>query len=374
MPIGPYSKYTRTYWDNNEIRTEKWQWSWRTPTLERHPHRVRPGLAPLRYEQHFTESKTEGVSANQIHAGYYAIVGRPTQWEGVCDDVHNRCFEKLIAKTQSAAAQIGADLGERRKTVDLMVRRAQQLYNAARALKQRKWKKFLKYLELPFNWVRPRSNAKTLADLWLEYHFGWEPLVEDIYNCWMVLQSPVPSLIKVRVRAQARPEPIRLESDESPVWGDVLLIHGTMREQMGARITVSNPNLWKARNLGLTNPVSIAWELVQFSFVVDWFATVSLVIDSWDAFLGLEVVEPYTTQTRFYKSEYRSFERWSDATISAYKGIGMSFVRETTIERPILKIRSWKHPSLARAATVFSLLTQLLDKFTTERTNGWRFV
>lgn len=372
MPTGPYTKTAVTYWPNGNKRTEKWQWSLRLAPSDRPPSRVLPGKPPLRYEQHYTESKTDGTDCNNIRAGFWAIDGVPVEWRVFANDVHNRCYEKFVAKTRAAAAQIGADLAERRQSVDMMTRRLEQLYNAALALKQRRWRDFFRFLELPFQVIRLKS-FKTLADIWLEYHFGWEPLLEDIFNSIMVLQSPVPSLIKVKVRAQAQPPRMDLSSELNE-WGCTEFGYAILREQMGARVRVSNPNLWKANSLGLTNPVSVAWEFAKFSFVVDWFIPVSQFINSWDDLVGLEVVEPYTTLTRFYKSEYRAYTKPENETLTQFNGIGMSFVRETSIEGPILQIRPWKQPGMARAATVISLLIQQMDGLASDLANRWRYV
>lgn len=372
MPIGPYTKVSQVHWPNGEKKSEKWQWWFRCSPLEKPPAREIPVRPPLPYEQHYTESKTVGKDCNNIRAGFYAIDGAPVEFYRYAADVHNRCYEKFVAKTQAAAAQIGADLAERRQTVDTMEKRLEQLYNAALALKQRRFRHFLYYLNMPYQVIRWKK-FKTLADIWLEYHFGWAPLFEDVYNSLMVLQSPVPSLIKVKVRTQVRPPRLDL-SNELNEWGVEEFVYGTLREQMGARVRVTNPNLWKARSLGVTNPVSIAWEFAKFSFVVDWFIPVSQFINSWDAFLGLDVVDPYTTTTRFYKSDYRAYSKPSNATIDAYNGIGMSFVRNTYIEGPTLSIRPWKQPSLARAATVISLLIQQLDGLAADLSDRWRYV
>jgi hypothetical protein len=45
--------------------------------------------------------------------------------------------------------------------------------------------------------------------------------------------------------------------------------------------------------MGLTNPAVVAWELVPFSFVVDWFVNVSEFLGQFDEFIGLALDEPY---------------------------------------------------------------------------------
>jgi hypothetical protein len=42
--------------------------------------------------------------------------------------------------------------------------------------------------------------------------------------------------------------------------------------------------------LGLTNPAALAWELLPWSFVADWFFDIGSLVSSWDATLGVQFV------------------------------------------------------------------------------------
>jgi len=310
----------------------------------------------------YSEALTEGHDAPNLRAGYNAgSTAVPYQWGNDANAVHNKCYDKFVAKTQAAASQIGASLGERRQTIGMMEKRLGQLTRAARALKRGRPFEFFQELGvMPRRGIPNRSDPKRAADLWLEWHFGWEPLYEDIHSACIILQSPPPQLIKVRVRSQTVPDQID-NSFEMSEWGAYDLTWGVIREQMGARVTVSNPNLWKATQLGLTNPASIAWELVPFSFVVDWFIPVGQFLGSWTDLFGLQIEEPYTTYTRFYKSKYQSYQKWPTYVLNQEQlGIGFRYQRVTSISGPTLSIRPWKGLSVTRAATAVSLLIQQL--------------
>jgi hypothetical protein len=58
-----------------------------------------------------------------------------------------------------------------------------------------------------------------------------------------------------------------------------------------ARLDVipGNTALQTAVSLGLTNPVSLAWELLPFSFVVDWAWPLGDYFSQFDALAGVEV-------------------------------------------------------------------------------------
>lgn len=58
------------------------------------------------------------------------------------------------------------------------------------------------------------------------------------------------------------------------------------RAQIRLDFAHTSPSLSTAQQLGLTNPAQLAWELVPFSFVVDWFIPVGDFFAQLDATLG----------------------------------------------------------------------------------------
>lgn len=75
-----------------------------------------------------------------------------------------------------------------------------------------------------------------------------------------------------------------------------------------ARVEVADPNARLASQLGFVNPAVVAWELVPFSFVVDWFVNVGDVLSSYTDFLGFKFLESSVTSfnkdrvTTYYQS------------------------------------------------------------------------
>lgn len=357
---GPFTKTRTVYWPNSSGRKEQRDQLW-FRQYAKDDAEVGDHLRPLSYKLSFCEAYTPGSDAPNLAAGYYSSQAAvPYFWSAYADSVHNRCYEKFVSKTQAAASQVGASLGERRQTIDMMAKRLVQLKKAAQALKRGRPKEFFKELGLaPRRWMPNRSDPKKAADLWLEWHFGWEPLFGDVYNACVILQSPTPALIKVRVRASEAPDPWK-ETNRFPDWSSFALMQGMIAEHMGARVTVTNPNAWRATQLGLVNPASIAWELVPFSFVVDWFIPVGAFLNSFTNFYGLQLDEVYTTLTRWYYSEYTIYDR-NGVVTDNHEGRGFHMERGLYISGPSLSFRPLKGPSVIRAATAASVLIQVLS-------------
>lgn len=81
--------------------------------------------------------------------------------------------------------------------------------------------------------------------------------------------------------------------------------------RFGCEIRVVNPTLRKLRDTGLINPLQTAWELVPFSFVIDWFVNVGDHISALGMFTGLEVRNGFTSRLetvdhQYYDSYYRT--------------------------------------------------------------------
>jgi len=58
---------------------------------------------------------------------------------------------------------------------------------------------------------------------------------------------------------------------------------------------VSNPNLFDLWRYGLTDPLSLAWELTTLSFVMDWFTGVGAFLGSLSGPLGVSFSDGYET-------------------------------------------------------------------------------
>lgn len=70
---------------------------------------------------------------------------------------------------------------------------------------------------------------------------------------------------------------------------------GKVIVKQGATFTLENKNLFLANRLGLVNPAAVAWELVPFSFVVDWFTNFGGYLDGFTDLVGLSYTDAYTT-------------------------------------------------------------------------------
>lgn len=203
------------------------------------------------------------------------------------------------------------------------------------------------------DWRRALSSP---AGLWLELHFGWDPLVKDIHAAVVTLSKPHPSIYLT-----AKSQRVPINSDTGLISGTTRgTVVGSVRAKMGATVVVTNPNLFLASQLGLINPATVAWELVPFSFVLDWFGTVGQFLGQWTDFVGCSIEGPWYATRASITATYSTRENWFPYPGEKSVTQGVYFRRYTTLPGVTLglKSRSFSGISLTRGATAISLLIQ----------------
>lgn len=234
----------------------------------------------------------------------------------------NRIAGKFASEWRSDAS-LGASLAESRQAWSMMYNRIKQVSGFVLALKRFDFVKaarVLGVLKSPEYRALSQGNklrrgSRSFANNYLEFHFGWSPLVGDLHNAMKVLESEIP--LGHYSIGSAPPAFSRLWQSEnsSNRYAAEHLVR--FRGRVGADIRVSNPNLYLLSSLGLTNPASVAWEVVPFSFVVDWFYGVSRFIESYSTYHGITVENPYYTvvETMTCKASYwwrrEAWQPWS---------------------------------------------------------------
>lgn len=323
---------------------------------------ARPINQPLPYEMYV------GKTINRV--GYPEVNNQPmsarlmVQAGGVNPtnltvDLANRCYDKIKSQ-MSDRAEMGVAVIEFEKSLQMIERRALQLAAAAIAIRKGNFKAaagLLVHGPDKKRWRHgPPSTAKSMASNWLEFSYGWAPSANDIGNAIDVLQSPLKG---TRISASV--------SDSGPTIYDGSptpdMYFNTKRwdvkkraVRMGCEVSVSNPNLWLANQLGFINPASIFWETVPFSFVVDWFANVSQFLGSGTDFIGLSIVNPYTS--RYVAGSMSSY--WGPPWYGRSDFTFWKMRRELGLTSPVLSLKPAWLKSWGRALNASSLLTMQL--------------
>lgn len=198
----------------------------------------------------------------------------------------NSVYSKFADKVKGASAMVAVNVAERNQALGMIESRAKQLLRFCNALRRRHFKEAAALLGMKAKPFR-KSLKNDFAGQFLEYHFGWEPLIADIHGAIDILQGSVPDK---HVLARGKREYSRFYSRvDTGQRINILDVLANAQASASCRVVVTNPSLHQADQAGLVNPAAVAWELVPFSFVVDWFIPVGTFLNSMTDFLGLQL-------------------------------------------------------------------------------------
>lgn len=322
----------------------------------------RPIDQPLPYDTRYAYARKRVGAPETTVSPFSADLATYVEWNSAhYNGLKIIAYDRLKGQI-SESAQLGVGLIETRKSVDMISKRATQLWTAARALRRLDFARVNQALNLrgdPPRKAVKKAKASDFGGAWLEYSFGWAPTVADIGNAIQVLQEP---LKDVRIRAKAKGTGYTITDSWPPsYWGqgkkwtitDTALAYGV-------DVAITNPNLYLANKLGFVNPAQIVWELIPFSFVVDWFVNVEQFLGTGTDFLGLSQKNPYTT----YFMRGKCLAQWGAGYAGSYSEFDVIRMwRGLGLSQPNLALRPWKIWGWQRALNASALLTLALKSF-----------
>jgi len=135
------------------------------------------------------------------------------------------------------------------------------------------------------------------AQAYLEFVYGLKPLLADIYGTAEVLKKLGVYAMLLEGRGNGK-----RDVDDDTLGSFTNFSYTRVRKKRGrgkasaschlwARIDPAHQGLRALSQLGLINPLSLAWEIVPWSFVVDWFVPVGPVLQALSAPAGLLFVD-----------------------------------------------------------------------------------
>jgi hypothetical protein len=304
------------------------------------------------------------------------VEGWETYLPPLSKDAYNVAFKRFVSRLKSAQAELGAVAAERQKSLDMIGKRSLQLYNFTRAIYRFRFADAAKALGVlqPKRLAEKRKAGKTAADLFLEFQFGWRPLIGDVTNAVKVLTEGLPAF---RIKARARLNKVYSQNLRVSVGpGFDPRFHSFQDKNcaydvgwaLNARIRGTNPNTVLANELGLLNPAFAAWEVIPFSFVVDYFVNVGEWLNSFTDFAGFQLAD--VSRSEMQRATCTESNHWSWENPPGYPGGSCTWTSDRvelhrstgSLPGPSLSIRPPWTLSPARAATSVALLVQALHR------------
>jgi len=249
---------------------------------------------------------------------------------------------KAIEKFMDQRVNLANIFAERQKTINMISHRLTKAYYALRLLKRGKVRQSIQTL------TGKNPKSKDQASLYLEWVYGWIPLASDLYGlCKMYPPSPE-VLIKY-----GRHFPY----NSGIVGGDNLVTAGNIWASCKFILRMDSPLVSSAEQLGLANPAVVAWEVMPYSFIIDWFIPIGTYLQSLTVFNGFTMIDKCVTLSYRLDAQNRNLVFPSSYRQRFYKDL----YRDTSYE---IKFRSmFRNPlSIVHGMNTLALIYQLKEK------------
>lgn len=211
-----------------------------------------------------------------------------------------------LARSRFISNSYAETLAESRQTANMVSKRITDLARLADSIRRgdfRRTSKIVnKYREASLRKSNPlpRPTSRHFADAWLEYQFGWKPILSDIYDLMGYYRNRLEVGMEIGRTASTNGgfgANLRSKPPSAAAHMERIHKHGPTAK-VAIRGRVTNPHLRTLSEMGLTNPLSLAWDLLPYSFVIDWVLPISTVFRAMLYGVGLSVEGSYSVSER----------------------------------------------------------------------------
>lgn len=285
----------------------------------------------------------------------------PYQISSVSHDtaVMNKAINAAMDEVQDRKVNYAQFIAERKQVVNMVNDVVARVTKAITAIRRRDFRKASRALGLTRN---PKNLSSSVASNWLAYQYGWQPLLSDVKGAAEHLAR----------NSFGRPMTIRVNkrrSFTSPVYDQTTVSGGLDGNSYGGNIRVyfdgkktdarigltfevTNDLVRQSSELGIHDPITLAWELLPYSFVVDWFLPVGNFLQRLNYDSGLSFRSGYTVYYTSQKGNVSNVETVTSVGGGQrvfFRSDGFSFenrhlLRQVLLQPPRPVLPSFKDP------------------------------
>ncbi len=279
----------------------------------------------------------------------------------------NEAVTKSLLKLADQKANMGENLATLSQTMHLFTNPVGSLVKQLK--KFRNHKDLGKFFNQSYRDLVRGGVDKRISEEYLKYVYGWKPLMEDIYGLCELAKQKGKTPLLLHSRHTAHRDAYQRSYTNFNTGGRT---YSTLENVKGpdkvtcniwARIDPDGANIRTLNQLGLVNPLSLVWELVPWSFVVDWVLPIGSMLQALSAPAGLIFVDgsisrklsvsgTYTNRHAI-DSSWITFSWTTDISASGtfvYEG----YTRETLSSWPLPGL--WYDPDPLRGDRIFKAL------------------
>lgn len=205
----------------------------------------------------------------------------------------------MLASQARGDLDVSVMVGEARETVTGLAGLLHRFWNLLRLFPFEKWRRFV---SMTVREVRNYGRLRSAASAYLAWLYGIRPLISDAQRIMDHWDEFTMRPVGKPLYAEVRDSEFQLPAQYGFRYA------GTVSRGVstGAYAHIINPDLVKFSRMGLTSPLSLAWELTTLSFVVDWFLHIGNFIQSWEGTSGVGISNHW--ETRWVDNSFTQYE------------------------------------------------------------------
>ena len=222
-----------------------------------------------------------GVDGGGVHFGDLAVPWPDSEIDNITQMAKTECMNKL----SEGKVNLGQMIAESRQIAETLADASVGLIEPIRDIKRGRIDLVPKHLGL----VRRKASG-----WYLQWQYGWKPLCSDLYGIHQALTG---NLSKPHILSATRSVTCS-SSGKYSQYGIDATYKTNNRVTCKVWATVSQAKLAQAASYGLVNPLSLSWEVIPYSFVLDWFTPIGNTLQSLSATAGLDFKDGCISTTR----------------------------------------------------------------------------
>lgn len=225
----------------------------------------------------------------------------------------NEAVTKALLEVADQKVNLGENLATLNMTLGLVRQPVSQLVDELR--KVHRYRSFRPFLYKAARDLFSGNTARKTAEEYLKYVYGWKPLMQDVHGLIDLAaeKSGHPLLIHGRGKAVAEAIGPAHRLDDLSFNTQTLTgpceSSSTTRCNIWARVDPDASGVRALNRLGLLNPLSLNWDLVSWSFVVDWILPIGSMFQALSAPAGLIFVDGSISHKVSLEGPYQ--HRWT---------------------------------------------------------------
>lgn len=220
----------------------------------------------------------------------YSAASLATDFAPVVSRLTDAATRKIYSKAKDQSVNLQNFLAEIRSTKDSFGQIIKRVSKTILLLKKGQLKRAVSAL-FP-------TTSREIANDVLLFNFGIKPLISDIDGMMKFLaENSSDSVITTSAKSTDTVVTVQSGLAPSPIFYRKEIINKVTKITVKTELSykVDLPAVKQLIQLGFTNPAATAWEVIPWSFVIDWFCSVGDYIDSLDSWALLQPLSFHTT-------------------------------------------------------------------------------